>query len=143
MGVKGRHSSADLAQVRGGMARIEAPEDLTPPQREEWTAIVNSLPPDWFRPADIPLLRAFVIAATLHRQATAEIERDGITLTNDRGNRCMNPAVSVMTSASSAMTMMAVKLRLCPSSRYAAAKAATKVANSPLSEKPWQREKAA
>lgn len=143
MGVKGRHSGADLAQVRGMMARVEAPEDLTPPQRDEWTAIVNSLPPDWFRPADIPLLRAFVIAATMHRQATIEIERNGITLVNDRGNRCMNPAVSVMSSSASAMTQMAVKLRLCPSSRYVAAKAATKVAAAPLSDKPWQRGKVA
>lgn len=137
MGVKGKHSAADLAVVRGAMARIAPPDDLTPAQVVEWNGITGSLPPDWFRPADVFLLRAFVIAAALHRQATQEIAEMGITLVNDRGTRCMNPAVSVMTTAAAGMAQMASKLRLCPSSRVVTSKAQSVSERAPQSRKPW------
>ena len=50
MGSRGRKSAAELAVVTATEAvqRPDAPYDLTDEQTEEWWAIVNSLPADWF-----------------------------------------------------------------------------------------------
>lgn len=52
MGTRGRRSSASLEVTQDGsierVARPDAPYDLTDLQTEEWWAIVERLPADWF-----------------------------------------------------------------------------------------------
>lgn len=48
---RGRKSAAKLAVIHGGGAagqRPEPPEHLTDAQKEEWWAVVNRMPADWF-----------------------------------------------------------------------------------------------
>lgn len=53
MGTRGRKSAASLEVVGAGnaqrLARPEPPADLTDEQSEEWLAVVERLPADWFQ----------------------------------------------------------------------------------------------
>lgn len=52
MGQRGRKSSADLSVVQDGEVRAEyrpkAPAELTEEQANEWTAVVDRMPAEWF-----------------------------------------------------------------------------------------------
>lgn len=51
MGTRGRVSGASLEVATSGVERVQrpdAPYDLTDEQTEEWWAVVNRLPADWF-----------------------------------------------------------------------------------------------
>jgi P27 family predicted phage terminase small subunit len=117
--------------------RVIAPEHLTDEQRQEWCAIVDSLPADYFRPGDIPLLAAYCTAATFYKRAAADMESRGMSITDDRGREYVNPTHQILTSQASAMAQMAVKLRLCPSARYTEKAAATKAAKAG-GARPWE-----
>jgi P27 family predicted phage terminase small subunit len=143
MGLKGKHSVADVKGLRALRSRLDVPADFDEAQTARWKGIVDSLAADFFRPADVPLLRAYVIAATFFDDAAKRMKVDGIVLQNERGNWQAHPAHAVLTSQASAMAQLAVKLRLCPSSRYQAITAQSKVDNSPLTAKPWELQKSA
>jgi P27 family predicted phage terminase small subunit len=121
-----RKSAAALATVVvDPMARPDAPGHLTEAQRHEWTRIVHSLPADYFRPADYPLLEAYCCASALHRDASQRVEKEGFIALDRFGEQRPHPAVAVVKQASAAMASMATKLRLCPSARYGERKAET------------------
>lgn len=143
MGARGRKSLAGLAVVVPmSDDRLSPPPHLTADQAGEWRAIVDSLPADYFRPGDVPLLAAYCVAATFYKRAAAEMEARGMTLMDDKGREYVNPHHQVLTSQASAMAQMAVKLRLCPSARYTEKAAATKAAAAG-GRRPWDDEQAA
>jgi P27 family predicted phage terminase small subunit len=115
--------------------RVQPPAHLTVEQREEWESIVNSLPADYFRPGDIPLLASFCAASALYKKALLMIQEEGIVIELN-GRKYAHPAKDVLTSQASAMAQMAVKLRLCPSARYSEKSAATKSSGGG-SKRPW------
>lgn len=133
---RGPKSAADLSVVAISGARVPAPEYLTPGQREEWTAIVDSLPADWFRPADCALLVAYCAASALYKEALQMIQSEGIVIDEGKGRRA-HPAKDILTSQAAAMAQMAVKLRLCPSARYTEKAAGTATKNTASGKKPW------
>jgi len=117
---------------------MDPPEHLTVEQVLEWQLIVNSLPADFFRPSDVPLLGSFCVASAFYKAAAKMIQDEGIVLEMDNGRRYPHPAKDMLTSQASAMAQMAVKLRLCPSSRYSEKTAATKTPRDAGGEaKPW------
>ena len=62
MGARGRKSSASLEVVAPDIVvqeRPDAPYDLTDEQAEEWRAVVDRLPADWFPRETWPLLTAY------------------------------------------------------------------------------------
>lgn len=117
-------------------ARLEPPSYLTAEQLEEWRSIINSLPADYFRPGDAPLLAAYCVAATLYKRAAKDMEQRGITFVDDRGREVVNPAHQILTSQASALAQMSMKLRLCPSSRYSE-RAAHSKASATTGKRPW------
>lgn len=134
---RGRKSLADLSVVRVGDERIEAPPSLTKEQFEEWRRIVNSLPADYFRPGDAPLLAAYCVAISFHKRAAADIEKRGISLVNERGNEYANPSHQLLTSQASVMAQLAVKLRLCQSGRMTGKAAKAKSGEEARVKRPW------
>ena len=136
---RGRRSVGDLLTVVPVSGqRLAAPTSLTPEQTAEWTAIVDSLPADYFRPGDVPLLAAYCVATSLYKRAAADMEARGLTLTDDKGREVVNPVHQILTSQASAMAQMAIKLRLCPSARYSEKQAATKTGDSAKPARPWE-----
>jgi hypothetical protein len=79
---RGRKSSASLAIVASNPIaatnRPNPPSDLTPEQADEWVAVVNRLPADWFPRETHPILVSYVrhIVAGRHiAQLIAKLER--------------------------------------------------------------------
>jgi P27 family predicted phage terminase small subunit len=135
---RGRKSIADLTVVKVSDKRLPPPPGLTPDQVEQWSSIVNSLPAEYFRPGDAPLLAAFCIASVFHQRAADDIERRGICLCDDKGREYVNPNHQMLTSQASAMAQMAVKLRLCPSARMSGKAANGKSGQSAKGARPWE-----
>lgn len=135
----GRKSAAEqLAVVPAFGQRLAPHGSLTEMQRGLWAEIVGSLPADFFRPGDVPLLAAYCKAWSFYLLASAEIEANGVTLEDERGKRYANPAQSMVVTQASAMAQMATKLRLAPSSRYTEKSAQTKTGMSAPGRKPWE-----
>lgn len=141
MGARGRKSLAGLAVVPVSGRRMPPPEHLTPPQAEEWRQIVDSLPADYFRPGDAPLLAAFCVASAFYKKAAQMMEEEGLVLEDDRGRRQAHPAASILTTQASSMAQMSVKLRLAPSSRYSEKQASTKAGQAGR-KRPWDDDEA-
>lgn len=135
---RGRKSLADLTLVAISGQRIEPPASLTKEQTDEWHQITGSLPADYFRPGDAPLLAAFVVASVFHRRAAQDIESRGISLMDSKGREYVNPNHQMLTSQASAMAQMAVKLRLCPSARMTGKAAQSRSAGPAPKARPWE-----
>ncbi len=81
MGTRGRTSAAELSVISGGgvetIRRPVPPDDLSDEQAEEWRAVVNRLPADWFPRETHGMLAQYcrhVVAARRCAQLVAEIE---------------------------------------------------------------------
>lgn len=139
---RGRKSTAALSVVALSKARVQPPAHLTEAQAAEWRSIVDSLPADYFRPGDIPLLAAYCVASTFYKRAAADMETRGmiVEVIGKGGfpHDAVNPSHQILTSQASAMAQMAVKLRLCPSARYSEKNAATKAGQGALPTRPWE-----
>ncbi|MEO6711152.1 MAG: P27 family phage terminase small subunit, partial [Planctomycetota bacterium] len=96
-----------------------------------------SLPSDWFRPADIPLLAAYCAASDLYKQALLMIQAEGIVI-GDGDRRKSHPAANILVTQANSMATMAMKLRLCPSARYSEKAANTKASATAGSNRPWE-----
>lgn len=119
---RGRASAASqLSVVSVSGARVPPPANLSKSEKEFWLSIVNSLAPDYFRPSDVPLLHAYVGASSMAAEATKAIHRDGIIIDGK-----VNPAVKVAKLQAGLLASLAVKLRLCPSTRMRAVSAKTR-----------------
>ena len=92
---------------------LRAPSDLSAPARAVFDEIAASVPADHFRASDFVLLRAYCEAGGLASLAAGELARNGAV--NDTGR--LSPWLKVMETAHRAMGSLALRLRLCPSSR--------------------------
>jgi P27 family predicted phage terminase small subunit len=136
---RGRRSVGDLLTVVPVTGqRLDAPDSLSAEQVTEWKSIVDSLPADYFRPGDVPLLSAYCVATSLYKRAAADMQARGMTLFDDKGREVVNPVHQILTSQASAMAQMAIKLRLCPSARYSEKQAATKTGDAAKPARPWE-----
>lgn len=93
--------------------------------------VVRSVPSDHFRPADSPLLRAYCKANERMSALEHLIAEQGLVFDGE-----VNPYAKALREEAKLMMSLAVKLRLCPSSRMRADNAALTVVRS--SAPPWQ-----
>lgn len=93
--------------------------------------VVRSVPSDHFRPADRPLLRAYCKANERMSALEHLIAEQGLVFDGE-----VNPYAKALREEAKLMMSLAVKLRLCPSSRMRADSAALTVVR--LSAPPWQ-----
>jgi hypothetical protein len=63
-------------RVDGRRARLQVPEDLSPPAKEVWSEIVSAVPGEHFRASDEPLLRSYAEACALADQAAAQLAHE-------------------------------------------------------------------
>lgn len=139
MGARGKPSSASLSVVViDEQARPEPWPNLSEPEAAYWRNIVESLPATWFRPSDLPLLAAYCKAAARHDAAVARLETEEPVIENVRtGGQQPNANFKIIGQSCMLMAQLAVRLRLCPSSRYDEKKAHTLGKRAPIA-KPWQ-----
>ena len=106
MSARGRQSTAarEIAHLAGSVASVQrpdAPYDLTDEQADEWRAIVNRLPADWFPREAWPLLAqhcrhvvnsrrvAQLIAAAEGAKSLDIEEYDRLLKMQERESRCI------------------------------------------------------
>lgn len=129
---RGRKSAAALQSIALATLRKppSPPSGLSPAAAELWQSITNSLPASFFQPGDLPLLQAYCTAADRKNQIDAAVLREGIVLEGEA-----HPGLRVSRDEASLMASLAVKLRLCQSSRTRPESASLKVAHS--GPRPW------
>lgn len=141
MAKRGRPSMQDkiaYLHTQGIAERPEPPDSLEGDARALWQEIVDSLPPDYFRPGDMPLLQAYCVASIANRRACAlaqeALAQGDVTSSEARA------AMRSMSQTSAVMAQLATKLRLAHSSRISGKVAATQHENTAAGKKPWQDE---
>lgn len=129
---RGRTSAASLQSVALLPTRRppEPPAHLQPTARELWENIALSLPHDYFRPSDLPLLEAYVLTCTRKRAIDGLIAKMPVSVEAEAIS-----ALRLSGELGREMASLAGKLRLCPSSRTRAESASLKVAHA--GPRPW------
>ena len=134
MGTRGRKSAVSLQSIVLDHKRKapNPPAELTGGAAKIWTSIAESLPADYFRPGDLPLLAAYCTSANRKNQIDAAIANEGLMYNGEA-----HPGLRISRDEASLMASLAVKLRLCQSSRTRPDSASLQNANS-THEKPWE-----
>jgi hypothetical protein len=135
MGIRGRHSSAELAVISGSgivsIARPEPPKELSDEQADEWRQIVNRLPADWFPRETWGILSQYcrhVIAARRVAQLIQDFESsDQIDV------EAYDRLLKMQEREGRALSSLATRMRISQQSSYEPNKAKGKVTG----PKPW------
>ncbi len=134
MGTRGRTSAASLQVVTPtGLHVIERPRppaDLTDEQADEWRAVANSLPADWFGRETLPMLAQYcrhVVASKRVAALVAQCEAgDELDL------RDYDRLLKMQEREGRAITSLATKMRISQQSTYDKSKKKTEQVR-----KPW------
>lgn len=132
---RGRKSAASLESVVLPNERKAPPPptELTESAAKLWNDIVNSLPGDYFRAGDLPLLQAYCTASDRKNKLDIAIAKEGLLY-----DGAPHPGLKISREEASLMASLAVKLRLCQSSRTRPDSATLKTANT--GRRPWDTE---
>lgn len=141
MSKRGRPSAAsqEVAVIDGAVALIERPEPplhLTPDEEIEWTAVVSSLPANWFPRETHPLLEQYcrhsVTARRLGEMMDQAFARPELELSEVKEITAMQ---SKMTAS---MKALAASMRISQQSTYQPQAANTsKRKNATTVKRPW------
>lgn len=140
---RGRKGAASLSVISAqgveATARPDPSPDLTEEQADEWKAIVNCLPADWFKRENISLLAQYcrhVIASRHVGQLVTEME-------TDEGDKfsleSYDKILKMQEREGRAISSLATRMRLTQQSRWTAEGTGTKDRNRTTSSKPWQK----
>ncbi|MDZ4778262.1 MAG: phage terminase small subunit P27 family [Alphaproteobacteria bacterium] len=132
-----RRSDASLSVVVVNAPQRQAPPlSLSEAEAGIWESIMASLPADWFRPSDWPILAAYCQTAVQYEEATTQMREQPLTLMGERRRIYKHPLLAIQHTTTLRLALLASKLRLCPSSRVRidATGAASKVQPA---KKPW------
>src|SRR5688572_13362438 len=99
-------------RVDGFRTRIPPPVGLSASAREVWLEVVQDVPAEHFRKSDSALLASFCEACALASLAANEIRDSGPVV-----NGKVSPWLAVLEKCHRSQAVLAVRLRLCPSSR--------------------------
>lgn len=134
---RGRTSGAEIA-VASAVAivrRPDAPLELTPEETEEWTAIVDTMPADWFTRETHGLLRQYcrhvVMARRVAQLIDTEMARDEI----DYG--ALDKLGQMQARETASIKAMSASMRISQQSSYNAKTAATGKSNR-TAKRPWE-----
>ena len=139
MGTRGRKSTAELAVIQGIPERPDAPKELTREQAEEWRAIVERMPPEWFPREIHPLLIQYCrhITNARHISGLVEDARKG-DLTDRKALMRFNRLLRMQERQSGALIGLATRMRLTNQSRYTAQSAASRAKGGTSAKKLWE-----
>lgn len=120
--IQGRRQAE--AALRPASAKLKPPEWLDKAARKEWRRVVKLLEgTGLLTDADVNTLAAYCDAAARYAEAAERVAREGLVLTNSKGDPIQNPAVIVAERYLRIMARAATALGLDPTSRAALARA--------------------
>ena len=142
MGARGKKSSAALEVIRqadviSAITRPEPPEFLTPDQAEEWVAITDRMPADWFLRETHGLLAQYCRHAVTARRIAVMIE-DLMQGSSDHWLDDFEKLTRMQEREGRAANALARSMRLTQQSRYSTKKRAGGAKRPGDPEKPWQ-----
>lgn len=129
---RGRKSAASLQTIALASLRKPPPPPagLSPPAADLWKSIASSLPAEFFQPGDLPLLQAYCTASARKEEIDALVLTQGVMFNGEA-----HPGLRISRDEAGLMASLAVKLRLCQSSRTRPESASLKVAHT--GARPW------
>lgn len=134
---RGRKSGAEIAVAApvSIIRRPDAPLELTPDETEEWVAIVDTMPADWFTRETHGLLRQYcrhvVMARRIAQLIDTEMARDEI----DYG--ALDKLGQMQARETAAIKAMSASMRISQQASYTAKSAATGK-NNRTTKRPWE-----
>lgn len=135
---RGRKSVAELATVTPVeiVPRPNAPLDLSPEESDEWVAIVDAMPADWFPRETWPLLAQYcrhtVSARRVSQLIDAACSRDEIDVQEIR------ELLAMQAKETSALKAMAASMRLSQQASYSARGAGGEKSRRVTTKRPWE-----
>jgi hypothetical protein len=136
MGARGRPSAASLSIISSSgietIPRPSPPDDLNDEQANEWQAIVNRMPADWFPRETWSLLAQYcrhVVSARRVQQLVASLEKD-----EEFDIVAYDRALKMQERESRCIASLATKMRISQQTQYDKSKKRGNV--SP--RKPWE-----
>ena len=140
MRTRGRQSAASLAIVAPVFSSRPQPWPGLPQEAGRlWNSIVQSLPAGYFRESDYPMLADYCRIVGRVDLCSQKLDEQGLVIDSDRGPK-ESPYVKIHDTANRQMSSLAVKLRLCPSSRVRAESASLQAVKT--GPKPWEHKEA-
>ncbi len=94
------------------------PPDLPEDHKPYWVLVVNSKAHDYFNKGDYALLKMYCRAAWEVDMLSRDIDAEGHTIPNAKGNMVLNPKVSARAIAETRLLSLSTKLRVQPASRF-------------------------
>lgn len=138
---RGRKSSAALVIVDEevtGIAQVMAPAGLSDAERQEWLALVNSRPADWFGTQHIPMMVEYVRHVCRGHVIDEQLRLfDKDWLETDDGLRRYEKFVGMALKNAGMIKTLATSMRLTQQTVYHKDKAGM---GPPKAKKLWQRE---
>ena len=105
------------------VARPDAPLDLTPEESDEWRAIVDAMPADWFQRETWPLLAQYVRHTIAARRVAQLIDAEMASAEIDLGK--LDKLLAAQARETAALKSMAAAMRLAQQSSRTDGSAAT------------------
>ena len=100
------------------LKRPRTPSRLSKVGKKLWRDIVNSLPVDWFKDSDLPLLESYCLLYSQVRECEQALETESLVITDVNGMVRPNPWHKILMDNTVKMATLATKLRLCPNARH-------------------------
>jgi hypothetical protein len=136
-----RKSAAALSVVQPlpEQKRPDPPDELTREEAEEWRAVVDRLPADWFPRESHQLLVQYCRHVVKARMMARLIDSfDPEWAATDEGLHRLDKLTQMAEREGRAISSLATRMRLSQQSRYAHKTANVKAADPNASRKPWQ-----
>lgn len=142
MSERGKKSVASLAVATpvGIDRRIAPPRALTPAQKAEWVAIVNSRPADWFGEEHLGMLTQYCRHKAQSDLIAQQLEQfDPIWLADEDGLKRFDKLGAMLERETRAMNALLRSMRLTQQSLYNA-KSGNTASEKSKGRKPWEIE---
>ena len=97
--------------------RIPPPSGLDAAEKFVWNEMVNSCDAEHFIQSDVPLMIGFCQAFVQQQRAMEQMKDQPMFIMSDNGKVAQHPIVSVHKSLSGTVSNLAMRLRICPSTR--------------------------
>ena len=97
--------------------RISPPNGLSAAEKFVWNEMVNSCDAEHFIPSDVPLMIGFCQTFVQQQRAMEQMKEMPFFIIADNGKVTQHPIVSVHKSLSGTLSNLAMRLRICPSTR--------------------------
>lgn len=94
------------------------PADLSPSQQRIWREAVENAPPGLLKQLDGSLLRIWVVACDIHREASEHVSKHGLIVKSPtKGVPMQNPYLAIVNRQAGIMIKAASEMGFSPSSR--------------------------